>query len=282
MRGYFHSRAIVAAFVVASLPVGAHAQDAGTEGVILAPSSDWYVDYADEKCRLARSFGEGENRHVLFLDQASPSQGFDLIAAGPAFKNFAERSVVELKFGETVSLQDHRPMNGNNAPFGPALIYTAIAPFAGAGANAKAIDYIAFGQNERKVSLLTGPLSRAFDAMDACTLDLIRSWGVDPDKHRTMTRPPIWKNPKLIADRIQDAYPSSALRKGRRGIFKLRAIIDEAGDVVECKLINATKDNGLDSPACAIFRRAEFEPARDAYEQPMKSYFITNIVYDIP
>ncbi len=185
-------------------------------------------------------------------------------------------------------------MNGNNAPFGPALIYTGIAPFAEAEANAdanevpfqmldsadaKAMDFIAFGQGERKVSLLTGGLSPVFDAMNTCTLDLIRSWGLDPDKHRTKTRSPIWKNPMVIAGRVQDYYPDAGFRRGQRAMFKLRVIIDEAGDVIECKLDKVTVANRVDSPACRIFRNAKFEPALDADGQPMKSYYTTTLKY---
>lgn len=276
--------------------MGAHAKDAADAGTVLTPSSEWHLDYAEEKCRLARTFGEGENRHILYIDQAAPSERFDLTAAGPAFKNFPASGAIDLQFGEAINQRNYRAKKGNFKSFGPALIYSRITMSAEAEGNvdandipfqlldaegAKTIDFIAFGRGKRKVTFATGELFPVLSAINTCTLDLIRSWGVDPDKHRTMTRSATWKNPTVVASRVQASYPAAALSRGERAIFNLRIIIDEAGAVIECKLSNATKASHLESPACKAFSKAKFEPALDADGQPMRSYYTTAIIYDI-
>ena len=296
MRGYFHSRAIVAAFVVGSLSVGAHAQDAGTEGVILAPSSDWHVDYADEKCRLARSFGEGENRHVLFLDQSQPSARFQLTLAGPAFKDFTEIGIINLQFGSTIRLRDPVFMKGDISSIGPALVYPYIdlSPKDEKDENvtpaslpmldvegAKDIFFIAVGKGKNKVTLKTGSVAAAFGAINTCALDLIRSWGLDPDKHRTMTRTAEIENFPSIARNVDNADVGGSLKNGGRAIFNLRVIVDETGNVVECRLDSLTKGDQLESPACKLFRTGKFKPALDAAGQPMRSFYATTVTYEI-
>lgn len=52
--------------------------------VELAPSRQWNVDFARDKCQLIRTFGEGENKHFLRFQQYDPGDAAGLTVAGPA------------------------------------------------------------------------------------------------------------------------------------------------------------------------------------------------------
>ena len=43
------------------------------EPVRLQPSSEWIVDYAENSCRMIRSFGEGDSKVIMLLKVNSPA-----------------------------------------------------------------------------------------------------------------------------------------------------------------------------------------------------------------
>ena len=131
------------------------------------------------------------------------------------------------------------------------------------------------------MTLRTGPLGDAFDALNQCTRDLLKDWGLDPDKHLTARQLPQWENEQRITRRIQAVYPSAAIALGEEGIMRMRVIIDEAGAVSQCKIVSATETQSLQSTACKAMKDARFSPALDAQGQPFKSFYTETIVYRI-
>ena len=92
---------------------------------------------------------------------------------------------------------------------------------------------------------------------------------------------PVWSNESAIVRRIVDEYPDDALRSGEQGIFRMRVIVEEDGTVSDCHLEKSTQTDRLESPACRAMMRAEFEPARDAEGNAMRSFYATTITYRI-
>lgn len=54
---------------------------AAAQPVRLQPSSPWIVNYADESCRLVRTFGEGKSKTVLEFESEAPGR-MDLLVVG--------------------------------------------------------------------------------------------------------------------------------------------------------------------------------------------------------
>ncbi len=264
------------------------------EPVVLKPSSAWNVDFADDKCRLGRMFGDGENRHLLSIEQYWPSAQAGLTVAGPGLKGFRSSEEVDISFFEGQPAQSRTPMMGKLEGVGTALIVSSIqlngetresddppAPvgpqaMVAMGKNAKALT---IAQKSRSVTLETGPLGEAFKVMNQCTLDLLRDWGLDPAKYVTAQSGPVWTNQEALARKIGAIYPSSAATNGEQAIMRMRVIVSAEGAVENCEVIAATKTTGLKSPACEIMEGAKFEPARDAAGQPFRSFYATSIIY---
>lgn len=270
----------------------AHADD---KVETLAPSSPWSLDYAEEKCRLARVFGDEANRTVLFFEQGAPGPSFSMSVGGASIDAMRAVREVDISFGPLLH-EDVRHFIGEFEGLGRAIILTGIAldpeldvdeeqealPVA-----PKAIDtqvaggltQIAVSRGSRTVVLETGALDKPFAALNQCAFDLIRHWGLDADQHRTMTRDAKWTNQKVVSRRIAQLYPASALQAGEMGFVRMRVIIETDGAVSECKIESATATDHLESPACREMRGASFEPALDLEGQPMRSYHTTTIVY---
>lgn len=268
--------------------------------VELAPSSQWNVDFARDKCQLIRTFGEGENKHFLRFQQYSPGNAAGLTVAGPAFTRFRSRAVTDLRFFEGQSPHRTKPFTGTVEGYGDGVIYSWVTIDRGMPerptkedtprttslplldtALGKQVQFIELRQGGRTVRLKSGPLNAAFEVLNQCTLDLLRDWGLDPDKHLTALSGPRWINQDAIARRIQSDYPSDAAREGEQAILRMRVIVSEQGKVESCTLIEATETKELESPACRLMKSATFEPARDAAGTPMRSYFATSITYQI-
>lgn len=267
--------------------------------MVLAPSSRWVVDYADSKCRLARSFGTSDETALLFMEQGSPGSRFSLTVAGPQFKRFSDDRAIDLSLNETHKPIQTRPFTGNLDKTGPALIYSNLdldsanrpdghkEKEEGRQAGLPSIDtataanarFFHFEQGNRVVRLNTGVMKAPVEALNACSADLVRSWGLDLDRHRDARRLPVWTNRDAIVKRIVSKYPGTALRTGEQGILKMRVMIDDAGNVTGCELERATSAEAIESPACKEMQNAQFEAALDRDGKPMNSYYATTIIY---
>ncbi len=84
------------------------------------------------------------------------------------------------------------------------------------------------------------------------------------------------------AARIQDNYPSAALRKEIEGTVGVRVTVGPDGRVSGCSVSGSSGSGDLDSAACdGMTRYARFEPALDASGNPTSGSFSTRIVYKI-
>lgn len=282
-----------------SLPHEVMAQD---EAIVLEPLTPWNIDFGETRCRLSRLFGTSESRHILFFDQTAPNEKFGLTFAGPEAERFSRSARIQIGMRRDAPMRSMEMSGrGDIEGIGAALIFTSIAAdtlaeetsdednepsegrdqltFAGINLDdAELIDRLVVARGKKVLSVETGNMKDPFQALNLCTRDFLPRWGLDPDKHESYT-PPNWTNVKLIAQRVQRSYPSSALRNGEDGIFRMRVIIEKDGSVSDCQIDNATVTEHLVSPACDEMRHADFEPARDKYGQPMRSFYATNITY---
>jgi TonB family protein len=268
--------------------------------VILEPSSYWSVDFGEEKCRLARAFGEGEDRHLLFIEQGGPKSSFGFMAIGPAFERFRRPDRIEIQFGGFEPMTDQMPMLGNTEGVGASLIFSnmnfRVRPETEGDAEeerrkaplprldveaANQIDSISVSYGKRNVVFNTGDLGEAVTVMNECALNFVEAWGLDRAAHETMSRLPRWTNEQAVVRRIKATYPLQALRRGESGIIRLRVTVEEDGSISDCILDKATIAESLDPPACREMRRAEFEPALDKGGNPMRSFYQTNIIYRV-
>lgn len=272
------------------------AAPASAEVVAIAPSSAWNVDFAENKCRLARLFGEGESRHLVFFEQYWPGESFGLTVAGPSYKRFRSRQPTELGFFDGQERRRTEPFTGTVADFGTGVIYSSARLGAGDSEDGDAataqlaqldtqiaakVEYVALKQRGDEIRLSTGPLDEAFAVLNQCSAQLVTDWGLDFEQQKSATRLPKWTNMDVVVRRIQDAYPSKARTRGEQGLMRMRVIVSPEGTVENCTIIKATATDNLESPACTAMRGAQFSPALDAAGQPMRSFYVTRITYQM-
>lgn len=273
------------------------------EPLRLAPSSKWHVNYADDSCRLARSFGTGEEAVVLTLDRFQPGPMVYLTLAGKPVEVRGVTRTMMLQFGPDEPKRERSFSTGNLKDRTPAVIVdrslllvdggpeweaaqTRTQPSDERGtklpnidpARYAAVTYLAIDiRGKQSLVLETGPMAAVESALGACTADLLRGWGIDVEAHRKLSRIAIPKsNP---GDWLTSSdYPTAMLHGGNQANVDFRLIVDETGKPKSCNIQQSTRPEAFDEAVCkGIMRRAAFDPALDADGKPVASYYLNRV-----
>ena len=93
--------AAILACAAISQPHPAHAAE---QVLATAPGSSWNVDNGDERCQLAREFGDGGDRVTLLITQWAPGSSFQMALAGQPLARFEREPDIRVAFGEVAEL----------------------------------------------------------------------------------------------------------------------------------------------------------------------------------
>ena len=135
---------VAAGATMVASAVFAPAASAKKQPQVLQPSSKWNLDYAESKCRLLRTFGEGDDEVVLIMDQSRPGDVFSMTVAGKPMKDLRldprdraggittggrfqhEPEKVEVRFGPGEESREVSYLKGDLGPYKPALIFSSM------------------------------------------------------------------------------------------------------------------------------------------------------------
>jgi protein TonB len=82
------------------------------------------------------------------------------------------------------------------------------------------------------------------------------------------------------ARRIQENYPSSALRQEIEGTVGVAVVVGPNGRVSSCRVTSSSGSGALDDAACrGMERYARFDPALNDAGQPISGNYSTRITY---
>lgn len=287
---------IAAAVVATAAP--AHAGDM----LRLAPSSKWHVNYADDSCRLARSFGTGDDQVVLVLDRFRPGPIVHMTLTGRPMTVHSDMRRITLRFGPDDPAFEKGFTPGTLDDGKAALVLTGglwiagydpalAADEEGEGPRRhRAVDPALYERirfldlqipGKQAIRLETGSMASAEQTLAACTDDLLRGWGIDAAAHKSLSRrvapvgsPGDWMNRK--------DYPREMLRGRYQGLVHFRLIVDEQGKPRSCHIQQSTRPKEFDDAVCkGMMARAQFEPALDAAGKPVASYYVNRVRFKI-
>lgn len=298
------TRQFIAALAIIAIGAPAFAQS-GKEPLVLKPASAWHVDYADDRCRLAREFGAGEEQTYLFMDRYGPDDYFRLTIAGKPVKTNIEKAEATLQFGPGEQEQQLYFLNGNLGTM-PALIFTNRARISApteaeraALKNAdestwiniapisedrqKAVKYLKIGKPLRRATILeTGSMRGPFAALGKCVDNLMTTWGIDTEKHKMLkSRVKPQQSPGRWV--VSTDYPLDMLRSGQSAIVEFRLSVGADGKPTACHIQSTTRPKEFDDAVCkSVMRRAQFDPALDADGKPLASFYRNTVRFQIP
>ena len=263
---------------------------AAAKVIRLAAATPWQVDWTKTSCTLARGFGEKDDLQSLIFEQFTQSQGFQLLITAKALSATNQQDKPTLIYVTNdddtgYSDRQERAMIGKNKKGVTTLFVPGSDLFGDTPGNARLIESsikrLVVKLRGRSVTFETGPLEKPFDAMRKCTDDLVRTWGLDPEAMKRLTRRPTPKTNPGIWLKPND-YPGSALSTGAQSLVSFRLLIDSTGTPTDCLIQRSYGNEPFNKITCEkIMERARFEPALDAEGKPTASYYGTSVSWVI-
>jgi hypothetical protein len=284
-------------WVAAAAMVVAPAAQAQDETIVFRPSGTWTADYGEDYCRLIRTFSDGQREFSLALERLQPGAFVKLIVVGEGMRPFRGADQIAYAFQPSGASGKARYVRSETADgkslvsFDPVTLapppaFTPPAPGTPPGPppmynrtseQETARGITGFMLTEGLISPVrveTGSLRAPIAALQACVDELLTHWGLDADKHKTMTVPPIM-NPSPNGVLPQGTVPFSEFEKLGGGANQVRLLIGADGKVTDCAIFSPSLSQSLNERICSLAKeRASFQPARDAGGQPMASVWI--------
>lgn len=283
---------------LATVPVLTTVPSAMAKPLILEPTSAWQINYDDDGCRLARTFGTGKDQVILMLDRYQPDTASIISVIGKPFADGDPvRTPVTVTFGPDLppgtpreSLvgtigKDKLPIlmmgyqdliNREVKQQAQHLLPTPDQQKA-IIEQEKAITELTIRAKGRTVVLHIRSLGAPMQALRTCTTDLVKHWGLDPAEQAGRTRLPTPTVPPRLWLRTND-YPERAVSKMASAIIDFRLMVDSVGMPTDCHIQRMTKGDDFPTATCKLLmERARFIPALGADGKPIASYYASSV-----
>ncbi|MHA6720845.1 energy transducer TonB [Sphingomonas sp. RS6] len=251
----------------------------------------WEINYDRDSCHLYARFGQGDDTVFVSFTRYSPGFFFELRLYGKPVQLTGGRRIFTLDFG-TGKHEKFNAILGSDGDLAMAIMRSVtltdvkdIKDAAKANqvetlaASVTGMDVKPYGK--RSFHLEFGNLAKPFAALQTCTEQLIETWGFDPKVQLSLQKPP---EPKAVPSiwLTPDDYPDKASRDGYSGLLQFRLNVDADGNVSSCHILARTEPDLFATPTCrAMMRKAKFDPAIDANGNPVASYFVSSVLYNL-
>lgn len=307
------TRVIVALLALAPIVIGA------TEPVRLQASAPWAIDYAENSCRLVRTFGQGNDQTKLVLESIAPNDMSMMIVGNPVRADLSPFGDTQIyarfipgqdnwfygsaaradQGGQPAALWSHVPLMPIPKITAVRIVSVTASP-GKAATRPPAIDLVkraaqraeqqAFAANVveleiqtregHAVYLETGSLGDPLKVFDQCMRDLISTWGVDPDIQDKIVRP-AW-TPNIRSWFSSANYPEFALREGKESQVTFRLLVDATGTVTKCESFSPYNAPEFNAAVCKALKQGpRFQPAELADGTKVAGYYTDHVVFRV-
>ena len=260
----------------------------------LSPVDDWQLTENVEDCRLARAFGEGEERTMLQIQSYGPQTPYQIVARGSVFPIRDSRAILlDVGFGgddaqEVIGVlgkSAERPLlRFALAPPRPTHIFARFYSYRATSAKLAAelqpsAEELVLGMTDMEpVAFALGPMSEHFARLDECVAGLAAKRGEVPGDQ--VAQPPRLIEGEELAWRIK--YPENLLLNRISGMVYFRSTVGADGRARECTVQAPNWGSRFEKDTCrALERWARFEPARDDQAAPVASPFASAVFFII-
>ncbi|MFM9934713.1 MAG: energy transducer TonB [Novosphingobium sp.] len=265
---------------------------------VLEPLDKWVLNYADDSCRLARTFGKNEDKVLLVLDQFMPAGLLDLSLIGKRFGRFAENRVsLSSTFGPDLPAGEFQDaLTGTVGPDKTAILMiggryllnrvqvkgASDELFSTTKEQEDAVTELRIAASSMLITLHTGSMGPPLAAMRTCISDLVKTWGLDPAQQEALGRRPV-PTTKPNTWLTSPDYPKEPLAKGASAIVRFRIMVGADGLPTKCVIQQATLSPEFTKLTCdLLMRRARFSPALDRAGKPVASFYTNSVRWLAP
>lgn len=252
------------------------AQQSETMSPPPAGRTPWQVDWGEHYCTLIRR-ADAAARFEVGLSMLPGERYAQMIILPRGSAPLPARiTAVALSPGGTAFeiIPRYEERGGGRA----LVLYRLPAEFREALARAAAIE-LRSGPETRLRIPVTAP-RQGVAALNRCTSEVAREWGIDEAALRTLQRWPGSTNNLGLQTRD---YPSAALRANIQGRVAVRITVTPEGRAADCRVVGSSGNAPLDTRTCeAIRSRARFSIPLDAAGQPTSATIVTLITWSLP
>lgn len=264
------------------LLMAAQVSAASAVAPVLQPQGPWKLDYADEECRLVRTFGTGPETLTVQMSRGAGLQEFGMVVAGTTIPKLPEMTKVTLRLFEQDQERQFyaRSMQLPDRPERLVRLY-------GGGSNiiAEFSDNQVLGlkfADHYSVSVKLAGAHRAIAALDACHADLLTSWGLDVNSLKAAKVPP-----RPVGDPATWAtdldYSLRLRRTAKSGTVTFLLDVDRDGRPTRCSIARSSGVPLLDETTCQLMlRRARFAAAENSEGQPIAGFYVSRVALTVP
>ena len=289
------SRLELASATMVALALCCTSPAAAQEMVVLEPSTNWLLDYADDHCALRRIFGESGQQIRLELRQSMRSDRCEVRVSLSDFSRtpggLETRFLDGAEFAPRFQIAQFRTGEGGEgfiyheslmAP--DVMLETELSRDAVAAENrarlATVRTYAIGNAFSSDVELQTGPLEEVFRVLGLCVDDFYQSLGIDP---AMQANPASGARPVDVADwarPILRTYPENLYREGRTGWVRLQVVVEPDGSASRCVVSEPVVDPEYEEQTCrTVLRRGNFDPAVDHEGNAARSMYELSLYY---
>lgn len=272
---------ILAAAACCMISVGVHATTPPPPVAALTPSSPWNVDYAEDECRLLRTFGTGDDQIILRIARSASEDDFDLVIAGANLPQLPYR--VTLNVGlEPSALVFESPGYSTDVPNSPMRFLRSLDVGGGIFAGLPSARVMRVSAGRYQLRLAVGDMAGALRALDVCRDDLLTGWGVDLTAARSLSSGPTEAgDPSAWV--TADDYPPASIRNNETGLVTVVLAISAEGSVANCQVASSSGFRALDETACRVLsERGRYDPAISSGGVAVASQMVQRIYWRLP
>ena len=290
--------AMVAVLMAPALAVPVVAQDAGPR--VFTRTGSWALDAGEDVCRLARAFTNGTDQISLALERNRADPVVRLVLVGDAVAPYRSAEEIGYAFLPANDQRSARYVHSETADgqgyFNFGAVFIGANPFAGPPPADPAAPYNRAAEQDfaagitaiefntgltQNIRLETGSLRGAITALQACADDLLRTWGLDWERHQTMTRRAVPAGPAFewVPGGVV-GFQDFASFAGAQNPF--RVMVSAEGRPTSCTAHWVSLEARQNERICAgIMENGAFTPALDAAGQPMASYWMVDYMFGL-
>lgn len=280
---------------VGVLALSSHTVEA-REQTVLVPSSNWVIDYAEDKCRLVRNFGTGDQLIEFHIEQASAKPFYNLALFGEPVDH-TRGEVMEVTFGPNEDSTERSYLNGDLESDIPFVLMHGIhlAPVPDDAKQGefevkdigpereRAIQRLTLSKGLRRpVHLELGSMGEPLKAMRTCVADLLKTQQLDSEGVSQLATGPEPLNQREMARYIQQRYPARMLREDQGGTVVVQLTVNAEGKPTVCQIARSDRPAAFDDMVCfGLLRTAEFTPAMGVDGRPRFGVYTTSVTFRV-
>lgn len=259
------------------------------------------LDYAEERCRLIRTFGDGDNLvRLQIVSFGAPYSLRATIHGGIIPSASSPMGEIGLRLTPDTEMRHLPALLGTVGEESAITFVLDVAP----PMDAKGTQHmdqmerfallrstltlrpdfenrtnsmmLEMGRGRRKLKLRTGRLASPLQALRDCVTSLQQSWGLDPQREERLQRPPLIREDAVRE--LREQYPANMARDGQSAYVPVRVMVDAAGKPTQCVPQTSLPPKDFLDAVCKGLRR-DFDPALDENGRPVASIFRTAVLY---